>query len=147
METPQTFAGKVAIVTGTGSGIGKACAQHLYERGYRVYGTSRHARWVTSISAADECNQPLPFLLIPMDVTDDASVKQGIEWVMAREGRIDVLVNNAGYGLAGAVEDTLIEEARAQLRRLQESRECRCAAQAEPRLHRHRRQRARQPGA
>ena len=104
----------VVLITGASSGIGKACAEHLHRRGYRVYGTSRRASkfpdkpaTVTDLSDS--------FQLIPMDVISDESVEQGIQWVLSQEGRIDVVVNNAGYGLAGAVEDTQLEEAKTQL--------------------------------
>ena len=72
-----------------------------------MYGTSRRAP-----------NDPVTdgsFTLIQMDVDDDASVARGIDYVMAREGRLDVVVNNAGIGLAGAIEDTSIQEAQAVL--------------------------------
>jgi NAD(P)-dependent dehydrogenase (short-subunit alcohol dehydrogenase family) len=80
-------------VTGASSGIGKSCAEHLAKSGYRVYGASRR-------SAA-----------LPMDVRDDASVRAAVADLITREGRIDVVVNNAGIAIAGAVEDTSIEEA------------------------------------
>lgn len=103
-------AGRVVLITGASSGIGKACAQHLQARGYRVYGTSRR---VTSAEGVDEA--PGGVRMIAMDVTSEASVQAAIARVMAREGRLDVVVNNAGYGIAGAVEDTTLDEARAQL--------------------------------
>ena len=105
---------RVVLITGASSGIGKACAQHLCQRGYRVYGTSRNAPEPPESSKPGTV-QPETFELIPMDVTSDDSVERGIKLILAREGRLDVVVNNAGYGLAGAVEDTHIEEARAQM--------------------------------
>jgi NAD(P)-dependent dehydrogenase (short-subunit alcohol dehydrogenase family) len=102
----------VVVITGASSGIGKACAEFLYARGYRVYGTSRQApRAVVQASASDDA--PL-FELIPLDVTSDESVERGIGIVLACEGRIDVVVNNAGFGVAGAVESTTIDEAHEQ---------------------------------
>lgn len=95
---------RVALITGASSGIGKACAERLARRGFRVYGTSRRA----SFPPAGEEG------LIPMDVNDDVSVRTGVDFVLGREGRLDVLINNAGFGIAGAVEDTSVEEARAQ---------------------------------
>jgi NAD(P)-dependent dehydrogenase (short-subunit alcohol dehydrogenase family) len=94
--------GRVVLVTGASSGIGACCAAYLSERGYRVYGASRR------ITA------PPNVVPLAMDVTNDASVSQAITTVLAREGRLDVLVNNAGFGIAGAVEDTSVEEAVAQ---------------------------------
>ena len=90
---------RVVLITGASSGIGQACARRLHQRGYRVYGTSRQAD-----SQA----------LIPMDVTSDDSVRRGVEAILECEGRLDVVVNNAGFGLAGAVEDTTLVEAQAQ---------------------------------
>src|SRR5262249_35296847 len=85
-------AGPVVLITGASSGIGRRCAEYLHERGCRVYGTSRRAA-----SATD----PSGFNLVAMDVTDEASVQSGIDAVLAREGRIDVVLNNAGDGIAG----------------------------------------------
>src|SRR5262245_30982443 len=94
----------VVIVTGASSGIGLACCEFLSRQGHRVYGTSRRADFA-----------PEHFVAVAMDVTSGASVARGVASVLEREGRVDVLVNNAGYGLAGAVEDTDIDEAHDQL--------------------------------
>lgn len=96
----------VVLITGASSGIGKTCAEHLHARGYRVYGTSRRA----AATAESE-----GFRLIAMDVTSEDSVAQAIQLILSREGRLDVVFNNAGDGIAGSVEDTSIEEARQQL--------------------------------
>jgi NAD(P)-dependent dehydrogenase (short-subunit alcohol dehydrogenase family) len=93
---------KVVLITGASSGIGQACARHLGRRGYQVFGTSRRPQ-----PGAEE-----PFELIPMDVTDEDSIHQGVATVLARAGRLDAVVNNAGFGFGGAVEDTSIDEAR-----------------------------------
>jgi NAD(P)-dependent dehydrogenase (short-subunit alcohol dehydrogenase family) len=92
---------KVVLITGASSGIGQACARHLARRGYQVFGTSRRPQ-----PGAEES-----FEMIPMDVTDEDSVRQGVATVLARAGRLDVVVNNAGFGFGGAVEDTSIDEA------------------------------------
>jgi NAD(P)-dependent dehydrogenase (short-subunit alcohol dehydrogenase family) len=102
----------VVLITGASSGIGKACAEYLFARGCRVYGTSRHAlRAVVEARTSDLA----PLLrMIPLDVTSDESVAAVIGIVLACEGRIDVVVNNAGFGIAGAVELTTMDEAREQ---------------------------------
>jgi NAD(P)-dependent dehydrogenase (short-subunit alcohol dehydrogenase family) len=96
----------VVLVTGASSGIGKACAEHLAARGFRVFGTQRR---VPNGGAAG------PVEMIALDVDNDASVTRAIADVVARAGRIDAVVNNAGHAITGAVEDTGIDEARAQL--------------------------------
>jgi NAD(P)-dependent dehydrogenase (short-subunit alcohol dehydrogenase family) len=92
---------KVVLVTGGSSGLGAAVVSRLTVEGHRVYGTSRRPAEGSG--------------LLPLDVTSDASVAECVARVVAEAGRIDVLVSNAGYGIAGAVEDTTLEEARAQL--------------------------------
>ncbi len=98
---------KVVLITGASSGFGRSCAQHLSAIGYRVYGTSRKA------DPPDQDTQPAFPLLIRMDVGDEASVRDAVEYVVHREQRIDVVVNNAGSGLAGSIEDTSATEAEA----------------------------------
>ncbi|MFC5743701.1 SDR family oxidoreductase [Dyella tabacisoli] len=98
---------RIVLITGASSGIGKSCAQHLQQRGYRVYGTSRGAVFPNEVSAGEVA-------MIPMDVRSQASVEQAVQWILAREGRLDIVVNNAGNGIAGAIEDTSIAEAQAQ---------------------------------
>jgi NAD(P)-dependent dehydrogenase (short-subunit alcohol dehydrogenase family) len=96
--------GRVALVTGASSGIGAAAARALLGAGFTVYGTSRKA-------AAGEQRDGMTFL--PLDVTDDGSVAGAVREVLDRSGRIDVLVNNAGVGTAGAAEESSMEQARA----------------------------------
>jgi len=95
---------QVVLVTGASSGIGWACARHLAARGYRVYGASR-----TGTVPAEAGVEGLR-----MDVTDDEAVSSGCGGIVSREGRLDVLVNSAGMGFAGAIELTTVPEARAQ---------------------------------
>lgn len=91
-----------AVVTGASSGIGLATAEAFLKAGYRVFGTSRNAQ--------DRGN---PYItMIHCDVTDDASVASAIAAIVAQTGRIDVLVNNAGVGMAGPAEETSIDQAR-----------------------------------
>jgi NAD(P)-dependent dehydrogenase (short-subunit alcohol dehydrogenase family) len=101
MSTPYP----IVLVTGASSGVGKACAETLHGRGCRVYGASRS--WVTSASAGT-------FRRLRMDVTSDSSVQEAVSGIIKAEGRIDALVNNAGYALAGPVEETSVEEAKRQ---------------------------------
>jgi NAD(P)-dependent dehydrogenase (short-subunit alcohol dehydrogenase family) len=95
---------RVVLVTGASSGLGAATAAHLAALGHRVYAASRRGT-VDPASAA----RPLS-----MDVNDDASVAGGVDEVCRAEGRIDVVVNCAGYGVAGPIEDTPIAVAQAQ---------------------------------
>ena len=104
----HTGSGRVALVTGASSGIGEACARHLAGRGFRVFGTSRHA--ATDGDARDGVE------MLPMDVDSDVSVETAVTTLLERTGgRIDAVVNNAGWALAGSVEDTTPDEARAQM--------------------------------
>lgn len=101
---------KVVLITGASSGIGKACATHLHEQDYRVYGASRRLR--SHVGEAGLTHQN--FEWIQMDVDQDTSVSRGIEKILELENRIDIVVNSAGFGIAGAVEDTSLDEAKAQ---------------------------------
>ncbi|PTB21776.1 short-chain dehydrogenase/reductase [Trinickia symbiotica] len=92
----------VVVVTGVSSGIGRATAEKFTKRGCKVFGTVRSIAKAAPISGVE---------LVEMDVRDDASVKAGIQSVLERTGRIDVLVNNAGTSLSGAVEETSTAEA------------------------------------
>ena len=93
---------KVAVVTGVSSGIGKAIAQELAANGFRVFGTVR--------SAAD---LPPGVEKVTLDVRDEASVGAAVKEILSRAGRIDVLVNNAGGTLVGAIEEADISQAQA----------------------------------
>jgi short-subunit dehydrogenase len=95
---------KTVLVTGASSGIGAAVAHHFHRRGFMVFGTSRSA------DPGSVHDFPIPKL----DVNSDGSAKACVDEVWARAGRVDVLVNNAGYALAGAAEETSIEEAKEQ---------------------------------
>lgn len=103
---------KVVLITGASSGIGQASALYLYQKGYQVYGTSRKAK--RNPSKASQTERTVTFPMLYMNVDSDKSVKQGVNYILKQEGRIDVVVNNAGFGIAGAVEDTSLEEAKAQ---------------------------------
>ena len=97
----------VALVTGGSSGIGESTARALLAKGFTVYAVARRVDRMAALAEAGVHT-------FAMDVTDDASMVAGIERIITEQGRIDVLVNNAGYGSYGAVEDVPIEEARRQ---------------------------------
>ena len=94
--------GKVAIVTGASSGIGKATAEALARAGFTVFGTSRRKLE----------NGPKHVTLLTCDVTDEGSVKKLVSDVLAQTGRIDLLVNNAGIGLFGGAEESSVDQVR-----------------------------------
>jgi len=94
---------KTALVTGASSGIGQATAELLSKTGYKVYGTSRRGGDASGRS----------FEMLCLDVTSDESVDAAVRTLMQQEGRIDLLVNNAGFGVApGGAEESSIEQAR-----------------------------------
>src|SRR6266568_5640021 len=93
------------LVTGASSGIGRATARLLAERGFTVFGTARKP---------DDA-APQGFTMLALDVRSDESVRACVGQVMAKAGRLDVLVNNAGYSVTGAAEETSVDEAKAQL--------------------------------
>jgi len=103
---------RVVLITGASSGFGRTIASQLGGKGYRVYGTSRQAVW----RPANEPHQPAATSrqMIRMDVCDTASVQAGVDFVLADAGRLDIVVCNAGFGLAGAVEDTAVAEVQHQ---------------------------------
>ena len=103
----KVTSGRVALVTGASSGIGEATARRLAERGYTTYAAARR------ISRMDSLRDQ-GIRTVPVDVTDDTSLVALVEQVIAESERIDVLVNNAGYGSYGALEDVPIAEARRQ---------------------------------
>lgn len=102
MDTHQ-----VALVTGATSGMGAATARALHAQGWTVYGSGRRAERLAAL--ADEGVRPLP-----MDLTDDATLAAAVDRVLAETGRIDLLVNNAGYGSLGSLEETPLDEGRRQ---------------------------------
>ena len=93
---------KVVFITGGSSGIGKSVGEFLIQRGYRVFGTSRNPHTLKNH----------PFKLLYLDVTDSESIFKAINQVIAEEGRLDVLINNAGMGITGPIEETPTSEMR-----------------------------------
>ena len=93
---------KVVLITGGSSGIGKAIGDYLFHKGYTVYGTSRNPDKV-----ADSV-----FPLIALDVRNTDNIRQAVEKVVATSGHIDVVVNNAGVGITGPIEETPTDEMR-----------------------------------
>jgi NAD(P)-dependent dehydrogenase (short-subunit alcohol dehydrogenase family) len=104
---------KVAIVTGSISGIGYATSLMLARNGFYTYASVRDVNKSTSLQSIAN-TEKIPLKPIQLEVTDDSSVKNAIEKVVSEKGRIDVLVNNAGYGLFGAFEDLSLDEIKAQ---------------------------------
>ncbi|WP_414660060.1 oxidoreductase [Horticoccus sp. 23ND18S-11] len=105
MTSTSDLTGKVTLVTGASSGIGREIAQLLAERGARVFGTARNPRSASPVPGVE---------MIGMDVTDDASVDGALQSIVQKAGSVHFLVNNAGYGLTGAAEETSLAEARQQ---------------------------------
>ncbi len=99
---------KVVLLTGGSSGIGYETAQALARQGHKVYAAARRVERMESLKE---------FGVVPirMDVTDDESMQAGVAEVIDNEGRIDVLINNAGYGYFGAIENVPMDDARNQL--------------------------------
>jgi NAD(P)-dependent dehydrogenase (short-subunit alcohol dehydrogenase family) len=98
---------KVAVVTGASAGIGEATVKRLLDQGYTTYAAARRLDRMANL-------EKLGAILLPLDLTDDSSLVRAAERIRTEQGRIDVLVNNAGYGSYGAVEDVPLDEARRQ---------------------------------
>ena len=103
----KTAQNKVTLVTGASSGIGKATTEKLLAEGHIVYGAARHVEQMEELKERGGH-------ILKMDVTSERDLQQGVDRVITEQGRIDVLFNNAGYGLYGAVEDIPLEDARRQ---------------------------------
>ena len=94
--------GKVVLITGGSSGIGKSVGEFLSKNGFSVYGTSRNPQSIENH----------PFKLVALDVNDAASISKAVSEVIKFEGRLDILINNAGMGITGSIEDTPTNEMR-----------------------------------
>src|SRR5690554_1154604 len=91
---------KVVLITGGSSGIGKTVGNYLQTKGYKVYGSSRSPQNVTDNV----------FPLVAIDVRNSQTIQQAVQEIIEKEGRIDVLINNAGVGITGPVEEIRLEE-------------------------------------
>ena len=100
-------ASRAVLITGCSTGIGRATAERLAGRGWKVYATARNVDDISDL-AGRGCE------LLPLDVTDEASMRAAVEEVERREGAVGVLVNNAGYSQSGAVEEVPMEKVRRQ---------------------------------
>jgi len=98
---------KVAIITGASSGMGKSTAFNLHDKGFKVYGMARRTEKMQDLKEKG-------MQIVSMDLTKDHTIKEAINSVLEKEGRIDVLLNNAGYGSYGSVEEVRIQEAKRQ---------------------------------
>ena len=104
---------KVAVITGCSSGIGFETSLLLARKGFYTYATMRNLNKSKKIKDIAE-KENLPLNILQLDVTDDKSVKDTINQIQDEKARIDVLVNNAGYDVMGAVEDLSIDEFKSQ---------------------------------
>lgn len=107
MSTQQENEPQVIFITGASGGFGKAFVRSLVRAGYRVFGTSRYPE---KVQIDDLEGYAANFNLLEMDVNSSLSVKKAIHQVLEMTDRLDVVVNSAGYALAGSIEDTTIEE-------------------------------------
>jgi NAD(P)-dependent dehydrogenase (short-subunit alcohol dehydrogenase family) len=104
-------ASKVWFITGASSGFGRAFAEHALERGYNVVVGARRTNKLQEIANVS----PERILAVPLDVNNPEQVSHAARATLERFGRLDVLINNAGYGIVGAIEETSEEELRAQM--------------------------------
>lgn len=99
---------KIILLTGASSGIGFDAAKVLAQQGHKIYAAARRVELMEQLKE---------YGIVPMymDVTEDESMQKGVEQIIAAEGRIDVLINNAGFGYFGAIENVSMDEARRQI--------------------------------
>ncbi len=99
MTDPRTV-----LITGCSSGMGRHAALHLHRAGYRVYATARRPQ-----TLADD-----GLTILPLDVTDEASMTAAVDHIEDAHGAVSILINNAGYGLHGPVEEVTADDLRSQ---------------------------------
>lgn len=107
MAAKETKAAKAVLITGCSTGIGRATAEYLAEKGWNVYATARRLESIQDLEAKG-CK------ILPLDVTDEASMEAAVRTVEDAEGAVGVLINNAGYSQSGAVESVKLDDIRAQ---------------------------------
>lgn len=100
------MAEKIVLITGASSGFGKGTALELLKKGYTVYGAARRVEKMKDIEKAGGH-------ILHMDVTDDKSVNDGVEQIISKHGKIDIVYANAGYGIYGSVFDTTVDMVKA----------------------------------
>ena len=96
---------KVILITGASSGMGKVFAEDLAREGHLVYGAARRTDLLQELEKKG-------VKTIALDVTNDESMQNCVQQILKQEGKIDVLINNAGYGSYGTIEDVPMEEAK-----------------------------------
>jgi len=92
---------KVVLITGASSGIGKAIASFLHQKSYIVYGTSRNP---------ERLEEDFPFKMVSLELLNTNSIQKAVDEIIKEEGRLDILINNAGKGITGSIEDTPMKE-------------------------------------
>lgn len=102
----MTATAKVILITGASSGIGKISAEYLANQGFKVYGTSRFP---------GSYPKPTNYSLLQVDVTDSTTIINAIDYIIKQEGKLDIIINNAGMGIAGDIEHTSISKAKEQI--------------------------------
>jgi NADP-dependent 3-hydroxy acid dehydrogenase YdfG len=106
MANSTSQAGKVWLITGASTGFGRELAEYLLEQGERVVATARKPEQLAELAG----RYPERALTAPLDVTSQQQVDAAIAAALARFGKIDVLINNAGYGMVGAIEESAEDE-------------------------------------
>src|SRR3712207_289629 len=106
-ENESGWTSRAVLITGCSSGIGRATAERLARNGWPVYATARNVEAIAPLEA-------LGCRLLPLDVTEEGSMRAAVERVERAEGTVGVLINNAGYSQCGAVEEVPMEKARRQ---------------------------------